>query len=93
MVGQNRQAPADTEEEAKLALYAFKHLLESQGMEMNDLVSVQVYCTDLSFSDKFNGVYELTFTNTPPARAFIGAASLIRGAHFELMGIGVKQPK
>lgn len=57
--------PADTEEQAKLALDAFKHLLESQGMEMNDLVSVQVYCTDLSFSDKFNGVYELTFTNNP----------------------------
>lgn len=55
--------PADTQEEAKLAIEAVKQLLESQGMEMDDLVSVQVYCTDLSLYDKFNGVYR-TFTRT-----------------------------
>jgi 2-iminobutanoate/2-iminopropanoate deaminase len=85
--------PADTEEEAKLAMEAVKHLLESQGMEMDDLVSVQVYCTDLSLYDNFNGVYRTYFHEKFPARAFIGVASLIRGAHFELMGIAVKHPK
>ena len=85
--------PADTEEEAKLAMEAFKHLLESQGMEMDDLVSVQVYCTDLNLYDKFNGVYRSYFHEKFPARAFIGVASLIRGAHFELMGVAVKRPK
>src|SRR5947208_3356304 len=44
--------PADAEEEAKLTMEAVKRLLESQGMEMDDLVSVQVYCTDLSLYDK-----------------------------------------
>lgn len=85
--------PADTEEEAKFAMEAVKHLLESQGMEMDDLVSVQVYCTDLSLYGKFNGVYRNYFHGKFPARAFIGVGSLIRGAHFELMGIAVKHPK
>lgn len=85
--------PADTEEEAKLTMDAVEHLLESQGMEMDDLVSVQVYCTDLSLYDKFNGVYRRYFHQKFPARAFIGVASLIRGAHFELMGMAVRRPK
>jgi enamine deaminase RidA (YjgF/YER057c/UK114 family) len=29
---------------------AFKRVLEARGMEMDDLVSVQVYSTDLSLS-------------------------------------------
>ena len=85
--------PADTEEEAKLTMEAFKRVLETQGMEMGDLVSVQVYCTDLSLYNKFNGVYRTYFHEKFPARAFIGVASLIRGAHFELMGIAVKHSK
>ena len=85
--------PADAEEEAKLTMEAVKRLLESQGMEMDDLVSVQVYCTDLSLYDKFNGVYRTYFREKFPSRAFIGVASLIRGAHFELTGIAVKRQK
>ena len=85
--------PADAQEEAKLAMEAVKQLLESQSMRMDDLVSVQVYCTDLSLYDKFNGVYRTYFHDRFPARAFIGVASLIRGAHFELVGIAVKHPK
>jgi 2-iminobutanoate/2-iminopropanoate deaminase len=85
--------PADTEEEAKLAMEALKRVLESQGMEMDDLVSVQVYCTDLSLYNKFNGVYRTYFHEKFPARAFIGVASLIRSAHFELMGIAVRHPR
>ena len=85
--------PADAEEEAKLAMEAFRGVLESQGMEMGDLVSVQVYCSDLSLYDKFNGVYRTYFRGKYPARAFIGVASLIRGARFELTGIAVKQSK
>ena len=85
--------PANTEEETKLAMEAVKRVLESQGMEMDDLVSVQVYCTDLGLYDKFNSVYRTYFHEKFPARAFIGVASLIRGSHFELMGIAVKHPK
>jgi 2-iminobutanoate/2-iminopropanoate deaminase len=85
--------PAAVEEEVRLAMESVKRVLESQGMAMDDLVSVQVYCTDFGLYDKFNGVYRTYFQEQFPARAFVGVASLIRGAHFELTGIAVKRPK
>ena len=87
------KVPASAEEEAKLAMEGVKKVLESQGMAMDDLVSVQVFCTDFSFYDKFNGVYRTYFHEQFPARAFLGVASLIRGAHFEITGIAVKRAK
>ena len=85
--------PATVEEEAKLALDGVRKVLESQGMAMDDLVSVQVFSTDLSLYEKFNGVYRTYFHEQFPARAFLGVASLIRGAHFEVTGIAVKRTK
>jgi 2-iminobutanoate/2-iminopropanoate deaminase len=85
--------PASVEGEARLAMEAMKRVVESQGMAMDDLVSVQVYCTDFSLYEKFNGVYRAYFHEQFPARAFVGVASLIRGAHFELTGIAVKRGK
>ena len=85
--------PATIEDEARMAMENVKKVLDSQGMTMDDLVSVQVYGTDFSLYQKFNDVYRTYFHGQFPARAFIGAASLIRGAHFELMGIAVKRSK
>lgn len=85
--------PASAEQEAKLAMDGVKQVIESEGMTMDDLVSVQVFCTDLALYDTFNGVYRTYFHDQFPARAFLGAASLVRGAHFEVMGIAVKRPK
>src|SRR5438477_12451839 len=38
--------PAAADEEARLAMETVKHVLESQGMAMDDLVSVQLFSTD-----------------------------------------------
>jgi reactive intermediate/imine deaminase len=85
--------PASAEEETKLAMDGLKRVIESEGMAMDDLVSVQVFCTDFTLYDRFNGVYRTYFHDQFPARAFIGVASLVRGAHFEIMGIAVKRAK
>src|SRR5581483_7826690 len=85
--------PTTVEDEARTAMENVKKLLESQGMTMDDLVSVQVFGTDFTLYQKFNDVYRTYFHDQFPARAFIGAASLIRGAHFELTGIAVKRAK
>jgi 2-iminobutanoate/2-iminopropanoate deaminase len=87
------KVPASAEQEAKLVLDSVKQIIESEGMTMDDLVSVQVFCTDLALFDTFNGVYRTYFHDQFPARAFLGAASLVRGAHFEVMGIAIKRPK
>lgn len=57
---------------------------------MDDLVSVHVYCTDLALYEKFNTAYRGQFAKDFPARAFIGVASLVRGAHFDMEGTAVK---
>ena len=87
------QPPATAEEEAKLALDEVQQTLEAAGMGMDDLVSVQVHCSDVSFYDAFNGVYKTYFHGEFPARAFLGSGKLLRGARFEVLGVAVKRAK
>ena len=84
---------ATPEQEARLVMEAIQRTLEAAGMSMDDLVSVQVYCTDLSLFDTFNGVYRGYFHGNYPARAFLGSGKLLFGARFEVMGIAVKRKK
>lgn len=87
------QVPADIKAEIKIALDNLKQAAEAAGFKMDDLVSVQVFCTDLSLFDTFNEIYRTYFTTGNfPARAFLGTDKLLRGAHFEVMAIAVKSP-
>jgi 2-iminobutanoate/2-iminopropanoate deaminase len=84
--------PEKIEDEIKLLLDGEKDVLAQAGMTMDDLVYVQISCTDLSLFEKFNPIYKTYFTTKEyPAREFIGAASLLRGGHFELQAIAVKK--
>lgn len=83
--------PASPEEEARLVMDEISQTVKSAGMSMDDVVSVQVFCTDLKLYDTFNGVYKTYFHGNYPARAFLGAASLLRGGRYEVMGIAVKR--
>jgi len=84
--------PADVDEEIKMVLDRVKATLGQAGMTMDDLVYVQIACTDLSLYDKFNAAYKTYFTAKDlPAREFIGAGSLLRGGHFEIQAIAVKR--
>ena len=84
--------PAEIEDEIKLMLDSLKGTLTQAGMTMDDLVYVQIACSDLSLFDKFNPIYKSYFTTKDyPAREFIGAGSLLRGGHFELQAIAVKR--
>ena len=84
------KAATDAETEARLVMDAVKQTLERGGLTMDDLVSVTIYCTDLDLYDKFNAVYRSYFHEHYPARAFIGVAKLVRGAHFEVDGVAIK---
>ena len=86
------RAPAEIDDELKLLLDRVKATLVQAGMSMDDLVYVQIACTDLSLYDKFNAAYRSYFsTKELPAREFIGAGSLLRGGHFELQAIAVRR--
>jgi 2-iminobutanoate/2-iminopropanoate deaminase len=85
------KVPAEINDEIKILLDQIKATLEQAGMTMDDLVYVQIACTDLSLFEKFNGIYRTYFTTKDlPAREFIGAAALLRGGHFELQAIAVR---
>lgn len=88
-VDSSGQAPKDVDQEIKLLFEAFRTTVEQGHMKMDDLVYIHVYCTDLSLYDKFNTAYRAQFSKDFPARAFIGVASLLRGARFEMQGIAV----
>src|SRR5438046_1122840 len=85
------QAPADTEQEARMVMDGFKSTVESAGLTMDDVVSIQVFCTDLKYYETFNNAYKTYFHGDYPARAFVGAGSLLRGGRFEVLGIAVKK--
>lgn len=83
--------PASAEEEARLVMNGIKQTVQSAGLSMDDVVSMQIFCTDLKLYDTFNGVYRTYFHVDYPARAFLGAANLLRGGRYEVMGIAVKR--
>lgn len=83
--------PADAKAEAVLVLDSIKAKLKLADADMDDLVSVQVFCPDLELYDTFNAVYRTYFERGFPARAFIGSGPLLRGARFEVNAIAVKR--
>ena len=83
------EVPAAVDVEARNVLNNIRGQLQDAGMTMDDLVLVQVYCSDVAFYDTFNKVYRTYFSAEFPARAFLGSGTLLRGARFEVMGIAV----
>jgi enamine deaminase RidA (YjgF/YER057c/UK114 family) len=83
--------PAELEKEIRLLLDGMKTTLAAANMTMDDLVSVQVFCPDLSLYEKFNEIYRTYFIKDFPARAFIGSGPLLRGGRFEAQGIAVRR--
>jgi 2-iminobutanoate/2-iminopropanoate deaminase len=85
------KVPATAEEEARNVMNAVKAQVESAGMTMNDVVFVQIFCSDVEHYGAFNGVYRTYFTEEYPARAFIGSGKLLFGARFEVLATAVKK--
>jgi 2-iminobutanoate/2-iminopropanoate deaminase len=83
--------PASAEDEARMVMEGIKQTVESAGLSMDEVVSIQVFCTDLKLYDTFNGVYKTYFHGDYPARAFVGASNLLRGGRFEVAGMAVKK--
>lgn len=85
------EIPATAEEEARLVLNNVRNTLEAAGMTMDDLVFVQVFCSDVAHYDAFNSVYRTYFEEEFPARAFIGSGTLLFDARFEVQSIAVRR--
>lgn len=89
----DRKVPDEAAEEARLVMDDVKRTLEKAGFTTADLVSVQVFCSDVAHFDAFNKVYRTYFDGHFPARAFIGSGKLLFDARFEVQGVAVRAPK
>ena len=85
------QVPETAEQEATNVLNNIKAVLETAGLTMDDLVTVQVFASDVGDYGAFNSVYRTYFTTEFPARAFIGSGTLLFGARFEVLGIAARR--
>ncbi len=83
--------PAAAEQEARLLLDGIKTTLAAAGLEMADLVWVQIYCSDVSLFPRFNSIYRSYFQAEFPARAFLGSGPLLFGCRFEVNAIAAKR--
>ena len=84
-----RKVPEVLEREIELLMTSMKATLAKAGLTLNDLVYVQIFCSDVLLFERFNAVYRPFFQEPLPARAFIGSGPLLLGAHFEIQGIAV----
>jgi 2-iminobutanoate/2-iminopropanoate deaminase len=84
-------ATGTAEEAAASAMNSIRSTVEAAGMSMDDLVQVQVFAADLADYAAFNAVYRTYFSGEFPARAFVGAGSLLNNARFEVLGIAVRR--
>lgn len=84
-------APASIDEEIRLLFDEFEAVLGAANMNMDDLVSVQIFAPDVSLWEQFNRAYVKRFTKDLPARGFIGSGPLLKGGRFEMMGMAVKR--
>ena len=90
-LGPNNSVPETAEAEATNVLNNVQKTLSQAGLTMDDLVSVQIYCSDVAHYDAFNKIYRSYFKQEFPARAFIGSGTLLFGARFEVVAVAVKR--
>lgn len=85
------EVPKDAAEEARLILDDVRAVLAESKMGMDDLVNVQIFCSDVSLFETFNAVYRAYFSGDLPARAFIGSGPLLFGARFEIVAVAQRR--
>jgi reactive intermediate/imine deaminase len=90
---ENGRVPDSAQAEARRVLENVQATLKEAGFTMDDLVVVQVFCSDVKHYAAFNTVYRTFFTKEFPARAFIGSGTLLFDARFEVQGIAVRRPE
>lgn len=83
--------PYNVEQEIRQIEQCMKEALAEAGMTMNDLVLMQVFCTDMNLYSQFNALTKSWFDpKRLPARTFAGVQAVPFGGRFEIQVIAVK---
>ena len=87
-----REIPRNFEAEVKACLDNIGLILKAAGMDYSDVVSAQVFLTDMSLFKRMNAVYASVFTPPRPARVTVGVTALaVPNAHIEITVIAHRQ--
>ncbi|MGD8377930.1 MAG: Rid family hydrolase [Acidobacteriota bacterium] len=87
---ETRKVPEDPAVEVRRIMDTIRNRLALVDLTPDDLVSVQVFCSDVALYGTFNEVYRTYFQEHFPARAFVGSGPLLFDARFEVQGIAVR---
>jgi 2-iminobutanoate/2-iminopropanoate deaminase len=82
-------AGQDLASQAEQALKNLSMVLKAGGTDLDKVVSVDVFLTNMGDFAKFNQIYQEFFTTHKPARAVVGVNSLPKGALVEIKCIAI----
>lgn len=74
-------------EQTRQALSNLKHVIESAGSSMNNVVKTTVFLKDMNDFQAMNAVYGEFFKTEPPARSTVQVAALPKGGLVEIEAI------
>lgn len=85
-------AGPDITAQATQALENLRQILLAAGSDLNHVVSVDVYLTDMGNFSVFNGIYQQVFSDHRPARAVVEVSALPKGGCVEIKCMAVRSP-
>jgi len=80
----------DMTEKVNRVMDNIKAILESAGMDMNDIVKVTIFLTDMGAFPTMNKAYAVYFSEYFPARETVQVAKLPKDAEVEISCIACK---
>jgi 2-iminobutanoate/2-iminopropanoate deaminase len=82
-------AGTDLDSQARQALENLRQILLAAGTDLNHVVSVDVFLTDMGKFAEFNAIYQEYFSEHRPARAAVEVGALPKGACVEVKCIAM----
>jgi len=75
---------SDLASQARQAMENLKQIVLAAGYDLDQVVAVDVFLTDMGDFAEFNGIYEKYFSEHRPARAAIEVSALPKGGLVEI---------
>ena len=82
--------PEGVEAQARQTIENIKHILETAGLTMADIVKTTVFLQDMSLFAGMNGVYATYFNGDFPARSAVAVKALPKDALVEIECIAAR---
>ena len=77
----------EIEQETERTIQNIVAILEAGGLNLDNIIKITIYLSDLSHFTRMNKVYEKYFSEKKPARTCVQVAALPKGAKIEIDAI------